>query len=253
MRDTCLDSNPDVNNNSRFSIAGSDVSEDPNEASHADRGADGDSSGPESKQEHCQSPEISARPDGSVLSPNPNSNSLDSCGDGSFDRMKRKPLIQRMLEKAREEDKDHSRHDNPLFKGIDDKAQVDSDLEDNIKVLDYHLLVFRSLIYQHSHSRNTFIYVCINTNKSITIILLILYTCSQNEEYENSAAQRRMKLPKMKKLSRSPSRDHGPQKGSKGIGYQQSPNSLSESKSPTKMNNNARSLDPLIIGPRSRV
>ena len=86
-----------------------------------------------------------------------------------------------------------------------------------------------------------------------TSMLLIQYTHSQNEEYENSAAQKRMKLPKMKKLSRSPSRDHGPQKASRGIGYQQSSNSQSESKSPVKINSNARSLDPLIIGPRSRV
>ena len=152
MRDKCHDSNPDMDNNSGFSVAGSDVSEDHSEASHADRGVDGDSSGPESKQEHCQSPETSVRLDGSVLSPNPNSNSLDSCGDGSFDRKKRKPHFQRMFEKAREEDRDHNRHDKPLFQRIEDKAQVDSDVEEKIKVSDCHLLLLKKIIQWYSYS-----------------------------------------------------------------------------------------------------
>lgn len=139
--------NPDVNSNSGFSIAGSDVSEDPSEASHPDRVVDGDSTGPESKQEYGHSPETPIRNDGSLLSPNLHSNSLDSGGGGgSFDRKKKKPLFQRMLEKAREEDRDHSKHEKPLFQRILEKAQVDSDLEEKIKVFESFFLFCGSYI-----------------------------------------------------------------------------------------------------------
>ena len=86
----------------------------------------------------------------------PSSTSLDS-GGGSFDRKKKKPLFQRMLEKAREEDRDHGKHksEKPLFQRILEKAQIDSDREDKLRVrLLFHdllllLLSLSSLPYNY--------------------------------------------------------------------------------------------------------
>ena len=62
-----------------------------------------------------------------------------------------------------------------------------------------------------------------------------------------------MRLPKMKKPALSPSKDNAPRKGSKALASQQPSNYLTQDKLDAKTNSNPRTLDPLIIAPRSRM
>lgn len=86
--------------------------------------------GPESRHRFISSPNGGRRQSNNL---SPSHDSQESLCSSEL-RMKKKPHFQRMLEKAREEDRRSGKSDKPLYQRILDKAQADFLNEEELKV-----------------------------------------------------------------------------------------------------------------------